>query len=273
MIYSALAATHSKDNNRIFNVALLLMLSNSPIELAPSSDSNSGFQKDFYDTLSMMEQSRTKEEFSSVAKQFEELANGGLESGTLHFHCGNAWFQAGRFGNAIRHYRIAKFYLPGDSYLQANLEQALSAAPGRIDGQANGGIGENILFWSRWISHPWKIRSGSILLMASAFLFLTYALRGNTKLLFASIIGVIVSCVLLGEAVVRSPDRFALSYGVINSEATVRKGMGEEYAPAFDRPLLDGAEFEVLQRTSGWTLGRFPGIGDGWIKNEFVAGN
>lgn len=273
LICNALADTQSKRINRSFNVILLLMLSYSPTGLETSSDSNSGFQKDFYDTLSMMEQSRTKEEFSSVAKQFEELARGGLKSGSLHFHCGNAWFQAGSFGNAIRHYRIAKFYLPRDSYLQANLEQALSAAPGRIDGQTNSGIGENILFWSIWISHPWKIRSGSILLMASAFLFLTYALRGSRKVLFASMLGVIVSCVLLGEAVVRSPDRFALSYGVINSEATVRKGMGEEYAPAFDRPLLDGAEFEVLQRTSGWTLGRFPGIGDGWIKNEFVAGN
>lgn len=272
LIYNALAATQSKSNNRSFNIILLLMLWDSSTGLDLYSDSKSSIQKDFYDTLSMMEQSRTKEEFSSVAKQFEKLASGGLKSGSLHFHCGNAWFQAGSFGNAIRHYRIAKFYLPRDAYLQANLEQALSVAPGRIEGQNNGDIGKKVLFWSRWISHPWKIRSGSILLVASAFLFLTYVFRGSKKVLFASVMGIVVAGVLLGEAIVHSPERFALSYGVLNSEATVRKGMGEEYAPAFDRPLLDGAEFEVLQRTSGWTLGRFPGIGDGWIKNEFVAG-
>lgn len=272
LIYNALAAMQSKRIKKSFHIMLLLILSYSPTGLEPTSDLNSGFEKDFNDTLSMMEQSRTKEEFTSVARQFEEIARGGLKSGSLHFHCGNAWFQAGSYGNAIRHYRIAKFYLPRDSYLQANLEQALSSAPGRINDKISSGIGENVFFWSGWISHPWKIRSGSVLLIASAFLFLAYALRGSRKVLCASVMGVVVSGVLLGEAIVRSPDRFTLSYGVLNSEATVRKGMGEEYAPAFDRPLLDGAEFEVLQRTSDWTLGRFPGIGDGWVKNEFVAG-
>lgn len=273
LIYNALAATQSKRIKPSFNIMLLLILSYSPTGLEPSSNSNSGLRKDFDDTLSMMEQSRTKEEFASVARQFEELARGGLESGSLHFHCGNAWFQAGSYGNAIRHYRIAKFYLPRDTYLHANLEQALNSAPGRITDQISNGIMDHVFFWSRWISYPWKIRSGAVLLTASAFLFLAYAIRGNRKLLLACGMGSVVSGVLLSEAIARSPDRFALSYGVINSEATVRKGMGEEYAPAFDRPLLDGAEFEVLQRTSGWTLGRFPGIGDGWIKNEFVAGN
>jgi hypothetical protein len=272
LIYKALAATHSKSIKPALNIMLVLMMSSASTGLAQTEGSNRGFQQDFNDTLSMMEQSRTKEEFISVARQFEELAVRGLKSGSLHFHCGNAWYQAGSYGSAIRHYRIAKFYLPRDAYLQANLEQALSAAPGRLVSQNSGAIEENIFFWSRWLSYPWKIQSGSILLMASAFLFLVYHFRGGRKMLIASAIAVVVSCVLLGEAIVRSPDRFAMSYGVLNSEATVRKGMGEEYAPAFDRPLLDGAEFEVLQRTSGWTLGRFPGIGDGWIKNEFVAG-
>ncbi|MCU0720503.1 MAG: BatD family protein [Pirellula sp.] len=255
------------------NLLLLLILSSASTGLEITSEPKKDFEKDFSDTLALMEQSQTKEEFASVARRFENLASSGLKSGSLHFHCGNAWFQAGSYGNAIRQYRLAKFYLPRDTYLQANLEQALVAAPGRLESPSGSGVGENILFWSRWLSYPRKIQIGTVLLVTCACLFLVYSIRGGRQFLVASLLGVLASLGLLGEALVRSPDRFANSHGVLRSEATVRKGMGEEYAPAFDRPLLDGAEFEVLQRTSVWTLGRFPGIGDGWVKNEHVAGS
>ena len=272
LIFNALTASREKVSTKTCNLLLLLVLSSNSIGLDETSESNKDFRKDFSDTLTLMEQSQTKEEFASVARRFEDLASRGLISGSLHFHCGNAWFQAGNYGNAIRQYRLAKFYLPRDTYLQANLEQALSAAPGRLEIESGSGFGENILFWSRWLSYPAKVQIGSILLFASACLFLAYSVRGPKKLLVASLMGVLIAVILLGEAIAQSPDRFAIGHGVLNSEATVRKGIGEEYAPAFDRPLLDGAEFEVLQRTSGWTLGRFPGIGDGWVKNEHVAG-
>jgi hypothetical protein len=272
LLCNALATSNAKTEKQRCNLFLVIVLSSASTGLEQTSESNKNFQTDFSDTITLMEQSQTREDFVSVARQFEDLARSGLESGSLHFHCGNAWFQAGSYGNAIRQYRLAKFYLPRDTYLQANLEQALNAAPGRLESSRGGGIGENILFWSHWLSYPWKIQIGSISLFAGACLFLVNSVRGSKKLLAASLIGFLISLGLLGEAIARSPSRFAISYGVLNSEATVRKGMGEEYAPAFDRPLLDGAEFEVLQRTSGWTLGRFPGIGDGWVKNEHVAG-
>ena len=58
---------------------------------------------------------------------------------------------------------------------------------------------------------------------------------------------------------------------VITIETIARKGTGNSYEPAFDQPLRDGAEFQVLQVSSDWTLGRFEGIGDGWVRNDSVA--
>ena len=72
------------------------------------------------------------------------------------------------------------------------------------------------------------------------------------------------------EGFLRSPDALASRYGVVISETIARKGMGETSAPAFDKPLLDGAEFEVVQSTSQWTLGQFPGIGDAWVRNDSI---
>jgi hypothetical protein len=58
---------------------------------------------------------------------------------------------------------------------------------------------------------------------------------------------------------------------VITGETIARKGTGQSYEPAFDQPLRGGAEFEVLTETNDWTFGHFEGIGDGWVRDEFVA--
>jgi hypothetical protein len=58
---------------------------------------------------------------------------------------------------------------------------------------------------------------------------------------------------------------------VITGETIARKGTGNSYEPAFDQPLRDGAEFQILTETPDWTFGHFESIGDGWVRNEFVA--
>ena len=72
------------------------------------------------------------------------------------------------------------------------------------------------------------------------------------------------------EGFMRSPHALASRYGVVVSETIARKGMGESMAPAFDKPLQDGAEFEIIQSTSQWTLGRFSGIGEAWVRNDSI---
>ncbi|MCU0710773.1 MAG: BatD family protein [Pirellula sp.] len=271
-LYAALANSTTRNSSKRCSVLLMFVLSSVSMGMEQTPILESEFQNDFDTILSAMGKSQTKDEFVAVASRFEELESRGLKSGSLHFHCGNAWFQAGVYGNAIRQYRLAKSYLPRDTYLEANLQQAISAAPGKLENHNGEGIFENVFFWSRWLSYPFKIQASTVLFVLSAGLFAGYAIRGKNQWLLGSMLGLLIASVVLGEAVIRSPERYVTSYGVLNTQTTVRKGMGEEYAPAFDRPLLDGAEFEVLQRTRDWTLGRFPGIGDGWIKNENVAG-
>ena len=50
----------------------------------------------------------------------------------MYYNLGNAYFRAGEYGRAIAAYRKAKPYRPRDPYLEANLRQALSVAPGRL---------------------------------------------------------------------------------------------------------------------------------------------
>jgi hypothetical protein len=58
---------------------------------------------------------------------------------------------------------------------------------------------------------------------------------------------------------------------VVTGETIARKGIGKDYEPAFDQPLKDGAEFTILAESGDWIFGHFHGIGDGWLRSEFVA--
>ena len=58
---------------------------------------------------------------------------------------------------------------------------------------------------------------------------------------------------------------------VVVKETTARKGTDEKYEPAFDKPLKEGAEFTIVDESAGWVLGRFQGIGDGWLRKDAVV--
>lgn len=228
-------------------------------------------QEVFLSATQLMETAQTTEQFVEAAQRLDELESLGIKSGSLHFHAGNAWFRAGQIGRSIRHYRLAKFYLPRDGYLQSNLEQALAMArSGPIDSASFHWM-DKILFWSQWISFGNKIRVSAVLMLSGAILFFCSVWRKDRRFMGMTALIVLLSVVIYLEARQNSPARYASRKGVVCQQTVARKGMGNEYAPAFDRPLQDGAEFEVLQRTSQWTLGRFPGVGDGWIHNDSIV--
>ena len=86
------------------------------------------------------------------------------------------------------------------------------------------------------------------------------------------IVAVVVASLAMGlDATLTDPSGIDSHRGVVTGETIARKGTGEAYEAAFDQPLRDGAEFDVLSETPGWIFGHFEGIGDGWIRNESVA--
>ena len=66
-------------------------------------------------------------QYAAAAREYEELLQGGLESGNLYFNLGNAYFKAGEQGRAILNYERARRLIPGDPDLEANLAYAQSA--------------------------------------------------------------------------------------------------------------------------------------------------
>src|SRR4029077_10845798 len=80
----------------------------------------------------VFDSAKTPQDYAESAALLESLLADGFRNGAVYYNLGNAWFRAGQYGRAIAAYRKAKAYRPRDPYLDANLRQALSVAPGRL---------------------------------------------------------------------------------------------------------------------------------------------
>lgn len=222
----------------------------------------------FVKALELFDQAKSPDDYRVSARELESVVADGVHSGALYYNLGNAWFRAGEFGRAILNYRKARPYRPRDPYLEANLQQALASAPGRLP-DPPAPWWSHVLFWTDWFSAPTKVRLASSSLGLSAVLLALAIVLRRKSLITAMAVVFSVGVALSIDCLLNDPAQ--ASRAVIVTETTARKGTGKDYEPAFDQPLRDGAEFTVLTETSDWVFGHFEGVGDGWIRKDDVA--
>src|SRR6516165_3957870 len=123
---------------------------------APARASEAGSrERTFLRALEVFDTAKSPQDYRESAVLLESLVAEGVRSGVVYYNLGNAWFRAGQYGRAIAAYRKAKPYRPRDPYLEANLRQALSVAPGRLP-ESPPPWWTHVLFWSGWLSYPVK---------------------------------------------------------------------------------------------------------------------
>src|SRR5271170_3077792 len=113
-------------------------------------------ERTFLKALEVFDAAKTPEDYRESAALLESLLADGFRNGAVYYNLGNAYFRAGEYGRSIAAYRKAKPYRPRDPYLEANLRQALSAAPGRSP-EPPPPWWRHVLFWSSWLSFPMKV--------------------------------------------------------------------------------------------------------------------
>jgi hypothetical protein len=225
-------------------------------------------ERAFVKALELFDSASGPDDYRAAAKELETIVADGFQNGAVFYNLGNAYYRAGDYGRAILNYRKAKFYRPRDAYLEANLQQALAVAPGRLN-ESTVPWWTHVLFWTDWFSFPTKVRSLCLgLLLIPTLALISVAIR-NPRLLIAACVLLMFTVAAGIDVGLTNPD--SSRRAVIIGETIARKGTGKDYEPAFDQPLRDGAEFTVLNQTTDWTFGHFEGIGDGWVRNEFVA--
>ena len=155
-------------------IVLISMLAGEAVSAEPGAR-----QRTFIRALEIFDAAKTPREYRDSAEVLESLLADGFRNGAVYYNLGNAYFRAGEFGRAIAAYRKARPYRPRDPYLEANLRQALSVAPGHLP-EAPPPWWTHVLFWSGWLSFPEKAYAafgGYLLaaLVAAAAIFLRRA--------------------------------------------------------------------------------------------------
>src|SRR5580693_5007194 len=112
-------------------------------------------ERTFVRALELFDAAKTPADYRESAALLESLLADGFRNGAVYYNLGNAYFRAGEYGRSIAAYRKAKPYRPRDPYLEANLRQALSVAPGRLP-EPPAPWWRHVLFWSGWLSFPEK---------------------------------------------------------------------------------------------------------------------
>jgi hypothetical protein len=218
-----------------------------------------------------MQEAREPAQYREAAALYESIRAAGVENGALLYDLGNAYLQAGERGRAIAAYRRALRYRPEDPYLAANLANALPPGAPRAEKKSWFRV---LLFWQSWISYPAKLHwvAGTASLAFACALAALLAPRAAIPLRRLALAAVGV-CLLLGVSLAVDVHDYELTrHGVIvEPEVAARKGNAESFEEAFNEPLVEGTELEVLETRSGWVRVRVQSGLDGWVREEAVV--
>ncbi len=215
------------------------------------------------------ESAQKPEEFLHAAVLFESILSNGYENGAVYYNLGNAYMRAGKVGKAIGAYRRAKRYLPRDPYLDANLRAALDASPSGL-AEAPTPWWHHVLFWHEVLSqNERQCASASAWVLAFLLALLRLFLGGSGKptpsLKWLLVTVLAAGCLMSLSMGLGYQNEILVQHGVVINETKARKGNGENYGPAFDKDLKEGAEFTVLESRENWYLIQLPNAGEGWV--------
>ncbi len=227
-------------------------------------------QRTFVRALEVFDAAKAPGDYRESAALLESLLVDGFRNGAVYYNLGNAYFRAGEYGRSIAAYRKAKLYRPRDPYLDANLRQALSVAPGHLP-EPPPPWWKHVLFWSGWLSFPEKAHASFGGFLLAAIAACAGLLLRRPRVYWVSAATLVVAAVLSVDAGLAYGDVARSRRGVVTRETIARKGIGKDYEPAFDQPLKDGAEFTVISESEDWIFGHFEGIGDGWLRREHTV--
>jgi tetratricopeptide (TPR) repeat protein len=250
-------------------VPILTALMHVPMAVAVAAEPGAR-ERTFIRALEVFDNAKTPGDYRESAALLESLLADGYRNGAVYYNLGNAYFRAGEYGRSIAAYRKAKPYRPRDPYLEANLRQALSVAPGRLPDPPLPWW-RHVLFWSRWLSFPEKAYASFAGFVLAALAACGALLLRRPRGYWMSAALVVIGAVMSLDAGLAYADVAWSRRGVVTHETIARKGIGKDYEPAFDQPLKDGAEFMILSENGDWIFGHFEGIGDGWLRREHTV--
>lgn len=206
-----------------------------------------------------------KDYAGAIAAYERSLAAG--PSAPAHYNLANALFKSGRIGDAILHYRRARYLAPRDADVLANLAFArsyrvdktlsITSPPARV-------VDETFHFLSRREATT----LAAVLALLASVLLGGWILRRWALLLGGAVATAVLALFCLATQQVWAGDVSARPAVVVVPEVSAASGPGEEFKQIL--LLHDGTEVRIREQRGDYLLVQLPGGSGGWIKQAAV---
>lgn len=220
-------------------------------------------------------------EFLKAVELYEKIIDRYGENGAVLFNLGNAYSRASRNAEALAAWRRAQAYIPGDPYLQANIDSIL---PGRPSDKRP--LFETLLPWQNHLGIAAKGYAALLFSILAASILVFFLLTGGEEkhtetsaekiapirsVLRRSFWVLLALTLIAGASYLYDLHRYAPgTHGIAAVDTLPRKGSSDRYDPLYRDPLPALSEMKILDRQSDWLLAQFPDHQTGWLPEKDV---
>ncbi len=213
-----------------------------------------------------------QKEYDSAVQAYAKIINEGIESASLYFNLGNAYFKEGDLGHAILYYLRAKRLDPSDEDITSNLEFARQFSRVQMEGVQLNPVNSfliSLVDLYRIDSLAWA--SSGCFVLFFLFLIIRFGLGISTP---GVRIGIILALILLvvstSLTTFKYRHEFLTRRGVIVvEEAPVKTGPSEQ--SDIELQGASGLIVEILAETGDYYNVLFENKRRGWIEKHLVA--
>lgn len=213
-------------------------------------------------------------DYRAAIENYQRIIDSGLESGSLHYNIGNAYFKLGRLGEAILHYERARRLAPGDADVRANLELARSLTVDEVTPLPRFWLVRAVDWWVGLLPRGWLVLVvGAGYAAAMAGLVMMILRRRTAVSRWARRLAIGSAAIALVFAINLAVRELGIGQpkdAIIMAEETPVQS-----APSDDRALQvftihEGTKVRIDQRSEEWVEIVLQDGKVGWVRTEVL---
>lgn len=206
------------------------------------------------------------EKYATAIERYNEIIEGGRESGALYYNLGNSYFRNGQLGKAMLNYERAKRFIPRDSDLKFNQRYARAMIDRTSEEEQGNLLVRMTRDFVQWYTTEEMILAITGLIFGAGFLYLLFLYLNWPRVWYRWIAAVSVILVLVYTAGLAIKVRWNEDCAVIVSATDAYFEPREDSTMHFKLP--EGVTAKVQRSEGGWVKVRRPDGRIGWVTRE-----
>lgn len=212
--------------------------------------------------------------YSAAIQDYQQILRQGIESASLHFNLGNAYFKSGEPGEAILHYEKAAKLAPRDQDIKYNLQVARARIQDQINPPPMSFVMKmynGIKYWFSLNELAWT--TALLALLTSLFFAGWWLLRSerlnrlaHSLFIFGTILLIFTTPLLISRTLEAHQEKYGI---VLDPELKVYSGPQTLSTEVF--VIHEGTKVQVEREQDNWYKIRLLDGKEGWVQDQSVG--